>query len=94
MHFLVFKITKSSLQQGLQVAFGSCWVNSDDGVESRSRAEKMIVGQGWSIAAMLDCRAITRRSYHPSDENLQFFEQALVDGEVLVIYVAKDVELL
>lgn len=88
MRFFAFRIKKivdSSMT--VEVAFASCWINSDAREDAYLRAEKMIVGQGWHIDETLEDHALTELSYSSGDAGLQYYEQALLDDEVLVLYV-------
>lgn len=90
MRFFAFQIKKPAEDAtGEVVAFAACWIDSDDKGDAGLRARTMIADQGWQIDATLEDHVVSQLSYPPGDENLRYYEQAQLDGEVLVIYLAK-----
>jgi hypothetical protein len=65
-------------------AYVTCWIkrNTPDAAESAARAS--IEGSGWRVTTRDECRRITRSDYSAGAPDLEFFSQALVDGEVCV----------
>jgi hypothetical protein len=56
-----------------------------------NKAIFLIRAHGWSVAELVEDYAISREDYLAKQEpvGLQYCEQALVDGEVLVFFVPK-----
>lgn len=65
-------------------AYVSCWIQSGDRYGSEARAKELIEEYGWSVEALEEGAVVTREAYGDDDEDREFFEQALVEGEVLV----------
>jgi hypothetical protein len=63
----------------------SCWVNepTESLAESAARAE--IDAAGWDILECEESSRIDREEYLTSD-SLEYFDQALTDGVVLVVH--------
>jgi hypothetical protein len=56
-----------------------------------NKAISLIRDNGWSVTEIVEDYAISREDYlvKQDPEGLQYYEQALVDGEVLVFFVPK-----
>jgi|SRR5215831_1656667 hypothetical protein len=67
-------------------AFVNCWIERADLDEAAAVASKMIEEQGWSIVKASQMQPVDRAFYADGDEGLQYFEQALIDKEVLVFF--------
>jgi hypothetical protein len=67
-------------------AYVNCWIRSDgsDRHQAEKRASDLIQEYGWSVEALEEGAIVNSESYNPDDEDHEFFEQALVEGEVLV----------
>jgi hypothetical protein len=65
-------------------AYVSCWIQGDDRQEAEQRAADLIDEYGWSVEALEEGSTVTGAAYGPEDEDREFYEQALVEGEVLV----------
>src|SRR5688572_28812386 len=66
-------------------AYVNCWIRSDgDGYQAEARAKGLIEEYGWSVEALEEGAIVSSGSYNDDDEDREFFEQALVEGEVLV----------
>ena len=88
MRFLSFQIRNTVESPTLDdFAYAVCWINSDDGHDSRFRAEKMIADQGWQIEEMLENKPITKSDNR--SEYIRYYEQAELDDEVLVIFCVR-----
>ena len=73
-----------------KTAWVSCWINTDDEQDARQRAETMIGENGWSVIELDQCYPIAREGYPTGSDGLPYFEQALIDDEVLVFYVVAE----
>jgi hypothetical protein len=65
-------------------AYVNCWIQSGDRREAEERARTLIQDYGWSVEALEEGAIVTSESYDEDEEDREFFEQALVEGEVLV----------
>jgi hypothetical protein len=87
MNFLVFKVKETTTNE---IAFASCWINSTDSQSSRERAERLIESNGWISLDLVEHHDVSAESYSEQDDGLEYFEQALVDDEVMVLFVSKE----
>lgn len=65
-------------------AYVSCWIQGSDREQAEERASDLIHEYGWSVEALEEGALVTSADYQDDDEDRQFYEQALVEGEVLV----------
>jgi hypothetical protein len=68
-------------------AFVNCWIQSDDPDEAEERATDLIYGYGWSVQSLEGEALVTADDYAEDEENRAFYEQALVEDEVLVFHM-------
>ncbi|MDD5139684.1 MAG: hypothetical protein PHY43_05415 [Verrucomicrobiales bacterium] len=61
----------------------ACWINVEKIEIARQKAVAMIQEQGWKIRKQVEEYSITREMAEQST-GLQYYEQALIDTEVLV----------
>lgn len=65
-------------------AYVNCWIQNKDRQEAEQRASDLIHEYGWSVEALEEGATVTSAAYSQDDDDRQFYEQALVEGEVLV----------
>jgi hypothetical protein len=65
-------------------AYVSCWIRSEERGEAGQRATDLIHEYGWSVESLQEGAVVTSADYAGDDEDREFYEQALVEGEVLV----------
>lgn len=65
-------------------AYVSCWIQSQDRQDAEKRATELIEEYGWSVESLQEGSTVTSADYAGDDEDREFYEQALVEGEVLV----------
>ncbi len=67
-------------------AYVNCWIRNDDGNpdEAQARASELIRDYGWTVEALEGSDTVSSGDYQDDDEDREFYEQALVEGEVLV----------
>lgn len=65
-------------------AYVNCWIQSGDRHEAERRASDLIQEYGWSVEALEEGAIVTGDAYDDDEEDREFYEQALVEGEVLV----------
>jgi len=65
-------------------AFVNCWIRNDDADQAEERATELIYDYGWSVDSLEDAMTVTGEDYGDDEESREFYEQALVENEVLV----------
>lgn len=65
-------------------AYVNCWIRNASRQDAEERATELIRDYGWSVDALEDAGTVTSDDYQNGDEDREFYEQALVEGEVLV----------
>ena len=65
-------------------AYVSCWIQSGDRYTAEQRARDLIQEYGWSVESLEEGAIVTSADYDRDDEDREYYEQALVEGEVLV----------
>ena len=65
-------------------AYVNCWIRSGDHREAEEKARTLIQDYGWSVESLEEGAIVTSESYDEDEEDREFYEQALVEGEVLV----------
>jgi hypothetical protein len=65
-------------------AYVSCWIQNGDRHTAEQRARDLIQEYGWSVEGLEEGAIVTSADYDRDDEDREFYEQALVEGEVLV----------
>ncbi len=65
-------------------AYVNCWIRDDDRQSAEQRAKDGIQEYGWSVEALEGEAVVTSAHYDADDEDREFYEQALMEGEVLV----------
>lgn len=65
-------------------AYVNCWIRNDDRDQAQARAAELIRDYGWTVDALEDSGTVSSEDYRDDDEDREFYEQALVEGEVLV----------
>jgi len=65
-------------------AYVSCWIQNADRQDAEQRARDLIQEYGWSVESLEDGTTVTSADYTGDDEDREFYEQALAEGEVLV----------
>lgn len=89
MHFFAFGVTRLSSIQTAQgpTAYASCWINVDREDVAKLRCVEMIRDQGWEVVTTLESHSVCRDDYGEDSSGLNYFEQAIIDHEVLVFVV-------
>ena len=78
-------------------SFASCsgaavnvWVDVSTEQQALARAAQEVQEAGWSIESLKGVFPITRDDYSEDTTGLEYFEQALIDGIVLVFHTWQD----
>ena len=67
-------------------AYINCWINDDNQKEAERRAIKMMDENGWAVLTLDEASSVTSSDYSEDDQQLEYYDQALIDDEVLVVY--------
>jgi len=65
-------------------AYVSCWIDIANEEEAKNTARRLVADDGWAITGIEETRKVFADDFQEDDENLQYFEQALLDKTVLV----------
>lgn len=65
-------------------AYVNCWIRENDRERAQESAQGLIQDYGWEVKALEEGAVVTGSDYGADDEDREFYEQALVEGEVLV----------
>jgi hypothetical protein len=65
-------------------AYVSCWIQNQERQAAEQRATDLIQEYGWSVEGLEEGAIVTGADYDRDDEDREFYEQALIEGEVLV----------
>jgi hypothetical protein len=68
-------------------AYVNCWILGDDRGDrhaAEERATQLIEEYGWAVEALEEGAIVSGEDYPPDDEDRVFYEQALIEREVLV----------
>lgn len=67
-------------------ARAACWIKAREKAKAQRKARELIAESDWKIDSLEDEHVVSRDWYSASSEGLQYFEQALIDGGVVVFY--------
>lgn len=90
MFFLLFEATpRSDNPEGEEHggAFVSCWIDRPNLAEAKRIAREMIERHGWIADEPDEAYPIDRTAYETDATGREFYEQALIDKEVIVFHV-------
>lgn len=69
-------------------AYVNCWILGDgdrsDREAAEERATQLIEEYGWAVEALEEGAIVSGEDYPPGEEDREFYEQALIEREVLV----------
>ena len=65
------------------------WINEQNREIAFQKAMELVHGQGWDVVEVVEDYPIFREDYSRTAEGLEYYEQALIDGEVVVSFVPK-----
>lgn len=92
MIYFVYEVVPSDNSSTAGKIFASCWINLNDQSLAEGRAVKFIREQGYAPVERIDAYPIVRGDYEKSSEGLEYFEQALIDDEVMVLFMSEGEE--
>jgi hypothetical protein len=70
-------------------AYASVWINDPNRENALGKATTLIEAYGWSVADVVEDYPISREDYANKPEGLDYYEQAVIDGEVAVFFIPK-----
>jgi hypothetical protein len=88
-YFFQFEVTptvKHSENEKIAGAIVDCWIKSDSLDRAELVARERIRSAEWIVDDANQAFADARERYEENSRNLIYFEQALIDGEVLVFH--------
>ena len=65
-------------------AFINCWVNASTPSEAESSARSWITESEWAVVNVEEVKLIDASHYDETSPNREYYEQALIDGQVYV----------
>lgn len=65
-------------------AYVNCWILGDNRDAAEERATVLIEEYGWAVEELEEGAIVSGEDYPPGDEDRMFYEQALIEREVLV----------
>lgn len=89
MNYFVYEVSPNDCSAIAGKIYAGCWININDEELSLKRSVKFIEDQGYSIVDLVESYPITRADYNDSPNGLEFYEQALIDDEVLVLFMSE-----
>jgi hypothetical protein len=67
-------------------AYINCWINYNNQKEAERKAIEMMDENGWTDVTLDESFTVDRSDYEGNEDQLEYFDQAVIDGEVLVVY--------
>ena len=94
MFFIQFEATsrRTGAREGIGGAFVNCWIDRPSLQSAISVARQMIEADGWIVGDADEAYAVDAGSYALDNPNREYFEQALIDREVIVFHRYPDSE--
>lgn len=89
MHFFTFLAVPTPEAKEFHTAGGAyvkCWIQNGDRQSAEQRARELIVEYGWTVEALEGEAVVTAVDYLGDEEDREFYEQALMEREVLVFH--------
>jgi len=68
-------------------AYVNCWINEDTLDQAQSVARDLVSESHWEVLQDDEVSIFEASDFEDGDDRLQFFEQALIDGAVLVFHL-------
>ena len=87
MYFFTFRAVPTPDAREFSEAAGAyvnCWIQNSGREAAEELAAELIRDYGWSVESLEEGAIVSSEDYEDDDEDREFYEQALVEGEVLV----------
>lgn len=78
--------------KGILGAFVNCWIVDKELKLAQKRSKTLVEENNWQIFKLEGADEIERNDFFEDDEGLKYFNQALIDKEVLVFYTYENEE--
>jgi hypothetical protein len=90
MFFLQYRTTPLPDRLDVAAKYGGaivdCWIDRETALEAESVAKKMIETQGWQVRETLEVAQTSEEDFAKSAKLRQYYEQAVLDKEVVVFF--------
>ena len=88
MFYIVYHGKPNELYQGKPIggAYIGCWIMNRTMIKAEHIARKIVTSQGWDIIEVDEKSEITPESVDKQSERFEYYQQALIDKEVVVYY--------
>ncbi len=86
MNYFAFRVKENNTD--LEAAAG-CWIVAETDEAAYERAMRLVESSGWYATELLEQYHLSRNSYDDDAEGLVYYEQALIDEEVMVVFIPK-----
>ncbi|MBS9770788.1 MAG: ankyrin repeat domain-containing protein [Trichodesmium erythraeum GBRTRLIN201] len=73
-------------------AYVNCWVMNDELNSAKSISKELIDQENWEIDSLEDISEIAKDEIKEGDERYKYYEQVIIDKEVLVFYTYDNLE--
>lgn len=67
-------------------AFANVWIDATSKEEALRVSAREVLSAGWTILSLETAHEVTRKDYADDTSGLEFYDQALIDGIVLVFH--------
>ena len=88
MYFLIYSAHSNKESEAYGKYAGAsiaCWINTKDREFARIKSRQMVEERNWTIESLDEEHPLSRKMAEAST-GLQYYEQALIDSEVLVFF--------
>ncbi len=92
MTFFMIRVRARETRQasaGGSEAYASAWINDLNRASALEKATALVEASGWSVMDIVEDYPISREDYANKTEGLEYYEQAVIDGEVVVFFIPK-----
>lgn len=89
MHYIIYHVkpTPELIDKAdIGGAYVGCWIEASSFKSACVAAEREIQLANWQIIEQDEAYEVTEKDYLPGSPELEFYEQALIDKEVLVFH--------
>lgn len=88
MFYLIYECRPHKDHRDKSIAGGiiGCWIETTTMYKANKVARQLIEEQNWNIIKKDRFKTVKPNSIHKESEHYQYYQQALIDKEVLVIY--------
>jgi len=78
--------SESNDYKGTGGAFINCWIKATSIEAAKNMAENSINENNWKILSLEESFLVNEEHYKENDESREFYQQAVIDGEVYVYH--------